>query len=184
MVEDRGRDDADVVALPLGRLAAQVDPLADIRHQLAKKGAQFVGQLARHPRHQGVEPSAARGEPLDEITRAAALLDHAVQAVAVGAQRDRRLPGQPVPQHLGIPQHEHQSHGRCEGIALADADADVRAGWSDEFQQGDAVVDDGGQRRGGAVDRREAAQFVAGGGFTRIDSCAVWPSEMSAGPSR
>ena len=90
--------------------------------------------------------------------------DHAIEPIGVGAQRDRRLLGQPVPQCVVVPQHEHQADGRGERVALSNADADVRARRSDEFEQGDAVVDDRRQCGGGVVRRGEAAQLLAGGG--------------------
>ncbi len=164
-------------------LAAQVDPLADVGDQFAEQRPQLVGQRARHAGHQCVEPPPARRQPLDQIAGGAALGDHAIQSLGVGAQRNRRLLGQPVAQRLVVPQHEHQPDRRGERIALADPDADVRAGGPDEFQQRDAVVDHRGQRGGGVVGRRTGGAIPRGPrGSTRIDSCAVCPSEISAGP--
>ena len=125
VVVDRRGDHADVVAgLRAARvLAAQIDPLADVGHQFAKQRPQFVGQVARHPCHQRVQPSPAGGQAFDEIAVGAALRDHAVEPLGVGAQRDRRLLGQPVAHRLVVPQHEHQPDRRGERVTLADLDA-------------------------------------------------------------
>ena len=150
-------------AAAVGRsVSAQIDPLADVGDQLAEQCSQFVGQSARHSGHQRIEPPTARGEPLDEVARPSAFCDHAVQPLAVGAQWDRRLLGQPVTQRHVVPEHEHQPDGRGEGIALTDPDTHVGAGRSDELQHRDAVVDHRGQRCGGARDRRQPAQLRPG----------------------
>ena len=143
------------------------------------------GRFARHARHQRVEPTPARRQPLDQVSVGAAFGDHPVRAArcrcAAGSSApwpaSRVAPRRPTARTSARPAARTGSSGRPRRRRRAPGGPTS----SSSVMRSSITADSAAVVPNRADSRRSSSRAA---GLTRIDSWAVWPSEISAGPSR